>query len=245
MEFTARVITLGQAGNRVGQVNKLIANCPIACSAWDAVDGSQLSPSERSEAYRPRIHAPAYPFALSPGEIGCFFSHREIWRSMVEQSLPQVLILEDDVQLMPDFADTLLFASRTAGTRDYIQFQVRDIHARGRIVAAQGHWDLLRPEVIPLRTSAQLVTLGAAENLVRCTDTFDRPVDAFLQMDWLHGVRILVARPRCVSEISASLGGSTIGVRKRKWLSLGVLTRQCKRAAYRHRIALLSGRNAA
>jgi len=102
---------------------------------------------------------------------------------------------------------------------------------------------MLQPTQIPLRTSAQLVTLGAAEMLLRHTVTFDRPVDAFLQMKWLHGVRVLMAMPRCVIEVSSNLGGSTIGNTSKRKTSLSAVSRQWKRTVYRCRIAASASRN--
>jgi glycosyl transferase, family 25 len=221
-------------------VARLVSQCPIPCSTWDAVDGSKLSPSERSVAYQPNLKSPAYPFALKPGEIGCFLSHRGLWKEMIKHDIPQALILEDDVELSVNFANALQFASAAAEPGDYIQFQVRDLHPRGQIVVRRDPFELLCPTIIPLRTSAQLVTLAAAERLLRHSEPFDRPVDSFLQMNWLHGARALMVKPQSVTEISATLGGSTIGANRRRRGPLDVVSRQWNRAVYRLRIAALA-----
>lgn len=240
MQLTAFVITLRRSLERAGQVTKLLDQCPVPCSVWDAVDGSMLSPAEQSAVYQHRLHSPAYPFILRPGEIGCFLSHRGLWRTMVERSITQALVLEDDVELLPNFAESLNFAAGHAGPCDYIQFQVRDLHPRGEVVAGRDELQIIRPSLIPLRTSAQLVTLGAAEKLLRHTEAFDRPVDCFMQMSWLHGVRVLTARPRSVQEISGSLGGSTISNKRRRQRPLDRVSRQWRRTVYRFRIAAQS-----
>ncbi|MBC6438020.1 MAG: hypothetical protein GDA52_07760 [Rhodobacteraceae bacterium] len=85
--------------------------------------------------------------------------------------------------------------------------------------------------------SAQLVSHAAARRLLAATETFDRPVDSFLQMRWETSQDIFVAVPSCVSDIARALGGSTISVRRP--LSAKI-PREFKRAVYRARISRLS-----
>ncbi|KAF0047191.1 hypothetical protein F2P81_000824 [Scophthalmus maximus] len=44
---------------------------------------------------------------LTRGEIGCFLSHHNIWKQVVQQKLRQVLVLEDDVRFEPRFCSRL------------------------------------------------------------------------------------------------------------------------------------------
>ena len=43
--------------------------------------------------------AECWPFPTSLGECGCFLSHWMLWQRCVEQRLPAMLVLEDDVEL--------------------------------------------------------------------------------------------------------------------------------------------------
>lgn len=45
--------------------------------------------------------------ALTAGEFGCTYSHREIWGKMVKENIKYALIFEDDVTLLPGFQDRL------------------------------------------------------------------------------------------------------------------------------------------
>jgi GR25 family glycosyltransferase involved in LPS biosynthesis len=56
----------------------------------------------------------------------------------------------------------------------------------------------------------QLVGREAARRLLETSSTFDRPVDSFVQMNWVHGARVLSARPIVIREIGDVLGGSVI-----------------------------------
>ncbi|UUP16292.1 glycosyltransferase family 25 protein [Nitratireductor thuwali] len=55
-----------------------------------AVDGEHIDLGSHPES------------GLSPGEIGCFLSHRAAWKKLVESSDPNAIIFEDDAHLSPD-----------------------------------------------------------------------------------------------------------------------------------------------
>lgn len=241
----ALVVTLRRATSRQPQVQRIVERCPVRCEIHDAVDGKLLSPDELNRWLRPRAHSPAYPFELNAGEVGCFLSHRAIWQRMVNEGWQQCLVVEDDVELEDGFDASLEFASNNALDGDYVQFQVRPFHSAHQVMTHQADWSLLRPDVIPLRTSAQLVTLAAARRLLHASEQIDRPVDAFLQMKWVTGVRVMVMQPSCVHEVSANLGGSTIGGSGKQMALTDRVRREVLRPIYRYRIASRSRREAA
>lgn len=243
MNTTAFVISLERAVERRPQVERIVASCPWHCEVAPAADGSKLSASEIDFAYQRFRYRPRYPLPLRPGEIGCFLSHRRLWQRMVDQQIDVALILEDDVELQrPLFDSALQFAVDHLGPCDYVQFQVREIGARHRALFRDGELTIVQPKVTPLRTSAQLVTRGAAERLLAVSQPFDRPVDTFLQMTWLTRVAMKVVLPRSVIEVSQQLGGSMIGGKKKPLMTR--LRREILRPVYRSQIALLSHWNA-
>lgn len=243
MDFPAFVITLQRASQRQQQVQRIIETCPVQCKVAAAVDGSSLTDEQRSAIYCRKVHEPRYPFELSAGEIGCFLSHRNLWQSMVDHSIPMALIVEDDIEFqLPMFDQTLKFAAQNARPGDYIQFQVRNLFKTESELT--GAIQLIDPPVVPLRTSAQLVTLDAAARLLAASQRIDRPVDTFVQMKWVTGINVRVAVPSNVIEVSANLGGSTIGAKKSRpaW---DRLKREVLRPLYRGKIAIRSYRHAA
>jgi glycosyl transferase family 25 len=236
MNPQAFVISLRRSSDRVAHVQRMIETCPLPCRRWDAVDGKLLSPDEIADVYSPGLHDPRYPFELNRGEVGCFLSHRGIWQRIVDEALPAGLVLEDDIEWQPGFEDALQLAIDQVPTVGYVQFQIRLRHRLATPYAASASSQLIRPEVIPLGAVAQLITRGAAERLLEATEKFDRPVDTFVQMHWLHGVDVLIATPPSVREISAELGGSLIHVpksRSSKWKSL---SREWQRYQYQRQL---------
>ena len=231
------VIHLGRAAGRKAGVDALLAGSPYPAHVFPAVDGRAMPPHTIagyvSEA---ALFEPRFPFALDPGAVGCFLSHRAVWQAIVDQGLDGALILEDDVALEEGFAEAAALAAQRLQALGYVQFQVRSGFS-GPEVARAGRFYIQRPDVVPLRTSAQMVSRDAAERLLAVSDRIDRPVDVFLQMFWETGVRPHVVVPSGVSDQTAARGGSTIthkrGVVEKLW-------REWARGQYRRAIRRLS-----
>ena len=82
---------------------------------FDAVDGKQLDASElRRRNVVPyanwRIEGSQFRFFnrdLKWGEVGCALSHVGVWRGVVAANTPMAIVLEDDVDFVPGFAELL------------------------------------------------------------------------------------------------------------------------------------------
>ncbi|XP_060773718.1 procollagen galactosyltransferase 2 [Neoarius graeffei] len=76
----------------------------------DAVDGKDLNSSQLQvlgTEMLPKYQDPYSGQVLTKGEIGCFLSHYNIWKQVVERKQRQVLVLEDDVRFEPNFKSRL------------------------------------------------------------------------------------------------------------------------------------------
>jgi glycosyl transferase, family 25 len=233
----AVVISLRRSTSRAANVQSILESCPVPCVIWEATDGGALTSEYIAGVYQPQKYRPYYPFMLRSGEIGCYLSHRNLWQKMVHENIQRLLVLEDDIAFLPNFPETLEHAIEHAADGSYVQFQVRDLSFPEYGVIDQLQPTLIRPRLAPLRTSAQLVTLGAARRLLQFSEQFDRPVDAAIQMTWEHGAEVLVAVPQSVIEVSSSIGGSTIAAQKKRRPLLETIRREWNRARYRQVIA--------
>lgn len=203
-----------------------------------AVDGRAMSAADRDAICRPALHRPAYPFALKPGEIGCFLSHCCAWERIVASGDVAGLIVEDDIVPGEAFDAALILALAHATPDRLIRFPLRDREKAEEVVASDGGVTLFRPKVVGLTTGMQIVGRSAAERLLALTDRIDRPVDTFLQMRWLTGVEMLSLAPAPVRSAVAETGGSTIQSHTSVWAEL---SRGWKRMRYRAAVARLSG----
>lgn len=241
MKKRAFVIHLARAAGRTPLVQQLIENSPVNAEIVDAVDGQQLSSSAMAAVYRQDRFFPRYPFLLRPTEIGCFLSHRRCWRRIVDQNLTYGLVFEDDASLDKVAAcNAIALAERHVDTAGYIQLPVRRTPHDAQLVAEADGVKLLRPSVIPLRLSGQLISNWAVHRLLELTNVFDRPVDTFLQMHWITDIAPMVVVPSGLADLAASVGGSTIS-RQKSFLDR--CNREVRRFAYRRTIGQLSRRH--
>lgn len=235
----AFIIHLERATARRPHVENMIESVPYPSRIWPACDGAAMDSQQRDKLVGGEsLFQPAYPFGLSLGEIGCFESHRSVWRHMVDNNLEAALILEDDVAIDPKlFQAALKLAETQIQALGYIQFQVREIRPPFSAVQQTGSTSLIQPQTIPLRTSAQLVSLDAARTLLAACNQIDRPVDVFLQMFWETKVRPHCVVPSGVSDLTQEAGGSTISRKRTLWQKV---IAEAKRWTYRKQIAVLS-----
>ena len=235
----AFVIHLRRAERRRPQVDRLRATLPMDTHVVDGVDGRTLTDTEAARVYRRRIGSPAYPFELLRTEIACFLSHRKAWRASVYGGLDCGLVLEDDVApVEPLFSEVCGFVQRYMGPADYVRLPYRSHTDRGPAIAREGSMALVAPRLPGMGMQAQLVGRAAAEALLRATETFDRPVDAVLQLDRVPGVRMLAARPVCIRQIGEQLGGTVVQKKEKRLPE--VLDREVRRAWYRLAVRLRS-----
>lgn len=231
------VIHLARATSRRAQVDHLMDSTPYPSQILNAMDGALVPESQRvADISETQLFAPRYPFALGPGEYGCFQSHRVAWKMIVDKGLDAALILEDDVALTDGFEAALKLASDHLEMFGYIQFQVRSVN-ESRVVAQVGGVSIVQPRVTPLRTSAQLVSRTAAQSLLDMTTQIDRPVDTFLQSHWHTGLHLTCVVPSGVEDRTAETGGSTISSKRSIWAKA---KREVLRNVYRRGVKRLS-----
>jgi GR25 family glycosyltransferase involved in LPS biosynthesis len=231
------IIHLERAELRKANVEALLRTLPDA-EVVLAVDGREMAQEQRDALVAEQSAVtPKYPFKLSLGEIGCFASHRKCWQKICDEDLPMALIVEDDVNVEAEaFSTAVSNAKGQLGSKGYIQFQVREVKQPTHLVA-KGEAQILRPQLVPLRTSAQLVSQGAAKRLLELSSQIDRPVDTWVQMYWETGVDVFCAVPSGVSDLTNASGGSTVSTGRNL---LQKVRAEFLRAIYRRKITTLS-----
>lgn len=237
LDLDCFIIHLLRARDRAAQVAATQALLPVRCHVMPAVDGQAMT-EDQSTAYAKGALSPKYPFALRPSEVATFHSHRACWQRIVDAGLPAALILEDDLEIDTDvFLPALSLAAEHAQDGDFVRFPIKRREDAGQDVAKADGIRLSRHDAVALGMVAQLVTHGAAKALLAASARFDRPVDTFLQVTWVHGARVLTAWPTGIREVSDQLGGSLIG---RKDGLMQKLRREVLRPIYRRRIAAMA-----
>ena len=233
------IIHLNRAVKRKKTVQSIILNMECEAKIIDAIDGSILTSQYISQYCNYNNYfSPKYPFTLNNGEIGCFLSHREAWKAIVNEKLEAGLIIEDDCQIdKKKFDKSFKIALKLVKKLGYIQFQTREMPTNAVEIKNTDGVTILRPKTIPLRTSAQLISYDAALLLLDKSKKIDRPVDGFLQLFWLTGQNISCIFPSGVSDITQNSGGSTLSIKQSTKISI---YRSLIRFLYRMKIKVYS-----
>jgi len=101
------IVNLKKDSEKKEHMKKLCKHYVLDCQFTDAVDGKKLDQNELSEVYDSKRAQKEYGRKLSPGEIGCTLSHKEIYRKMVNEQIAQALIFEDDITFDDRIHDAL------------------------------------------------------------------------------------------------------------------------------------------
>ncbi len=146
------------------------------------------------EAYRRRNRAD------SPrgGELGCHLSHLRAMEAFLATGEPMGVILEDDVRLLPGFAE----AVRSLGERDDWDLAKlfcyhRGMPVRGRELAGGRH--LCVHLAVTTSTAAYAIRRRAAARLVATLLPMREPIDHAMDRPWESGLRIRGVRPHAAA----------------------------------------------
>ena len=97
------LINLDSNPERFQSATAQLAAFGLTAERFSAVYGKNLSADEVAACYDPALNQQKFRRPLSAGEIGCYLSHRALWQRMVDHKIELAFILEDDIDLEPEF----------------------------------------------------------------------------------------------------------------------------------------------
>ena len=216
------VISLRTASVRRAEAAEQMAKYGVQFEFFDAVEGAV----DHTDWFKGIDH---HLFQINtlrhdptPGEIGCYASHISLWKWAISHDQP-IVILEDDFQLEPGFAEIISDLEPLVNEFGFIRLQsMRGPRALLKRLRPAAH-EVRRCNGMtvhylsdpPLYTLAYAVSPKAARELARVSRILFAPVDKFLQQTWIHGNPIYGLCPAVVS-MSPQTKISTIGDRTRK-----------------------------
>ncbi len=173
------IINLDSSPERFVHAEQQLQALGIQPQRFRGVYGKDLSPAEVEACYDKAANQQYFRRSLSPGEIGCYLSHRGVWQLMVEQNLDVAIVLEDDIDVEARFAEALTQISRLDGW-DHIKLSDdRDTPAFERKSVGDG-FDLVNFKRVPNCATGYAMSLSGARKMLQ-RDKFFRPVDLDLQ----------------------------------------------------------------
>lgn len=190
------LINLDQSTDRLTKCSERLNAENVEFEKISAVYGASLSNTELLKHYAPILNEQQYYKDLTPGEIGCYLSHRKAWQKIVDENIPYCVILEDDFLISGNVKSVFNFIHTLEENWDYIKlagYYKRKVKVADSI--SMGEFDLVKYAKIPAGTCAQAISLQGAKNLLKHSNQFGRPVDVDLQYWWEKQVHIFGVNP--------------------------------------------------
>lgn len=209
------LINLDGSDRRLSAASRQLTAAGMDFQRVPAFDGRQLT----IDQFPDYDHAGAMQFMGRPlrgGEIGCYLSHLDAARRFVESGAPFAVVLEDDMQLTPGFADGVRQVLDWLATHP-IEWDVINIGGKRHKIftvlhgfeAGGRHHDLTWSHYFQMTTNGLIWSRQGAQAFVGEHRMIRAPVDHFLRHWQIRRDRGLAVWPALVtttgaeSEISA------------------------------------------
>ncbi|MBW7922798.1 MAG: glycosyltransferase family 25 protein [Rubellimicrobium sp.] len=203
------LINLDGSADRLQSATAQLNAAGIAFERVPAFDGRNLNPDQFPD-YDAEAAIRYMGRPLRGGEIGCYLSHLSAARKVVESGAPFGMVLEDDLDLLPGFAEgvTLVLQWLAQGTNTW--HLVHLAPNRHKIyttldtfsVAGQPH-DITRGHYFPMTTTALLWTRAGAQAFVANHRHITMPVDNYFRHWQVRENRGLAVWPPLVATTGA------------------------------------------
>ncbi|KAG8186802.1 hypothetical protein JTE90_020480 [Oedothorax gibbosus] len=180
------LINLKRRSERRVRMLNTLAEIGIFPHMLDAVDGKTLNDTyiqTNGIKMLPEYADPYHKRPLTSGEIGCFLSHYQLWKDMIEKQHRTALVLEDDLRFEPFFrkkVDTLIKEAQKIGLLWDLIYLGRKRLSDNNEPFVPGTTNLVSVDY-SYWTLAYLITLEGAKKLVSANPLPKLvPVDEFL-----------------------------------------------------------------
>lgn len=210
------VINLDSSPERYQHAEQQLLALGIQPQRFAAVYGKDLTEAQVQACYDPQANLQYFRRSLSPGELGCYLSHRGIWQQMVDQQIPLAIVLEDDIDVDPRLPAAIATLSKLSGW-DHIKLS-DDRDAPGFLSkSVDDGFSLVNFRHVPNCTTGYAITLAGANKMLS-RPRFYRPVDIDLQFGSELELQLFSLLPYTIwpssrfdSVINAISGGSRKG----------------------------------
>ena len=247
--FELYVINLDRSKDRWAKINGHLTGYGLLAQRISAVDAKALPFEALQKHYNSEMNRTDFFIGLKPAEIGCFLSHRKALKAFLNDSKkPFAIILEDDVEFVVHpqaFCEQWLEVLNVDSPVMLKLFKRRPISGKKEWPCVTTPYQnsyldkVVHAKLVPLGTQGQVVNRAAATNLLVAFEKFSMPVDVAYQHWWHHGVKVLVATPNQLNEISQIVGGTNIGGTQNIPLSAKV-RRELGRSWFRLKLKIVS-----
>lgn len=213
--YAISVINLDRCGQRMERIGSHLDGLGLAYNRVSAIDGQTDDLTQSPAQYSQALNAKQFFVALKLAEIACFQSHYKALLGFVaQQDYQTLLVLEDDVELMPGQHLHLpkVAAYMASETPMLVKLYAKRVESGRTIAFPLKEVACILPNKVPLGFQAQMYNKAAAKELLTKFKAFGRPIDVEVQLWWRYQTKIMLLKPNLIRELSLEVGGSTISL---------------------------------
>lgn len=205
MSFTYKifVINLDASKKRWKRIKKQLDFQKLNYERVSGIDISDHKQQHLWKKYNSKKNRYNYYRTLSKGELGCYFSHINCWKKILDDEIDFGVVLEDDVKLLNNLSEIIsILLSKTLPIWDYIKIGETPVKRKTRVVQVLDDYTLVRyVKKPPHGTFAQIISSSGAQKLLDNSKSIFRPVDVDIQYTWENKLIIYGVKPYLVDAI--------------------------------------------
>lgn len=206
------VISMLRSQERRQQLSEQMASHGIDFEFFDAVDGQYDHPLFGDYDYKKCLWLTSGKMPTRGG-MGCYASHYMLWVKCLESNGP-IIILEDDCIILDTFKNHLNSIGELVNKYGFIRLQ-DPIRGRMYPVINEVGYSISLMEDNFGGTVGYAISPSAAAKLIK--HRWSLPVDCFIGLSYLHGMKSFVFYPALVAPDYASPTTVQSGGEKAKW----------------------------
>ncbi|MFT4432070.1 glycosyltransferase family 25 protein [Caballeronia sp. 15715] len=151
-----------------------------------------------------------YGRPMSEGEIGCYLSHREVWKQLVDSGDDAWCIMEDDIALRSGFVATVWELASNRDHWDVVRLMGLNRNERIPYAKLPSGTQLMWMDRQPVGLQCYMLTRAGAAALLAHTHKIVHAIDTAVDRHWEHKLRLFVTEPEYVETVDMV---STVGFR--------------------------------
>lgn len=191
------IINLQTDISKKEKITKLLQKTNFNYQFFNAVEADKLN-EIHFKGYKNFFRMLCDGKSLNNKEIAIFNSHIYIIKTIVDQSIPHALILEDDCFFPKDFEPVLNKIIKINYQWDVIRFigsKKFSKYTGRKVLKINNNYYLERLPKLPGGAHAYLVSLKGAKKILSQSKKFYAPYDIFLGYTWLKNMNVLYLKP--------------------------------------------------
>ena len=192
VDFIPKVfcISLKRASERRARMISRLNELNVDYQIVDAVDGRELDMSTLDGRLRQDFWRRQKGKDLAPNEVGCYLSHYNIWRQIVDEKMESAIIVEDDADFSADFLTVASAAARIPYDWDVITLHHIPKRKVGQTLCNLNHGEhrVMRGRQRIVQAIGYMISESGARRLLDYCYEIRAAIDVAYSEYWLSGI---------------------------------------------------------